>query len=133
MSTRSILYGGVIISPEHRTHGLIQLLAHQMRHRLELVYYPHPNSIETDHPHDFIIVLSLDSLAHVIHHYEVKNTPVPPLIHIDDPHTLDQIDHKAVFPGVTIAALPQPSLDDPSKATLNLTLFSDIIHNLFAG
>lgn len=132
MAENRLLYGGVIIAAGHRTHGLIELLAHQMRRRLFLVYYDHANSIETQARHDFIIVLSPKDLEGVIQHYAVKQRPVPPLVHIIEPEELAKIDHAALFPGVQIAVMPQTDLSTDSKATLNLALFNDIIKRLEA-
>lgn len=126
------IQGGVIISYERHSHGVVQLLTFRMRSRLRLWHYAHPHEIDLGRQHDFIIVFSLEDLTRVIKVFRRQNCPVPLVIHIDTPDTLAKIPHTALFPGVEIVPLPHGLLSDDPEDTLKLTLFREIIEHLEA-
>ncbi len=122
--------GGVVISDERHSRGLIELLAAPVRERIDLTYYDHPYGIETDPPYDFVVVFSLDNVRSVIKFYDSKRSPLPLLVHVDSPDNIRGIQHDRLFPGVRILAIPQTPLDDEPGVTLEINLFARIIELL---
>jgi hypothetical protein len=130
MAETKKLQGGVIVADGHHTHGLIEMLAFHVRDRVEIAYYPHPYQIDLDHPHDFIVVLSLDDLRNVVKFYDAKRQDLPLIAHIDDPATLRRIRHDALFPGVKVVPIPQANLNAEPGVTLEVSMFANILNLL---
>ncbi len=128
MTHTNKLQGGVVVSEEKRSYGVVELLAHHVRDRIELIYYVHPYEIDINR-HRFIIVFSVQDLALVVKTYYLKSAPVPMIIHIDEPGVLSRIDYAAQFPGVEIAPIEQANLTD-KDGTLKISLFQEIIESL---
>jgi hypothetical protein len=118
--------GGVVISDERHSRGLIELLAAPLRERIDLTYYGHPYGIETDPPFDFVIVFSLDDMRSVIKLYDSRRRALPLLVHVDSPANLQGLQHSRLFPGVRILAIPQALLSDEPGVTLEINLFARI-------
>jgi hypothetical protein len=127
MSENKKRVGGVILSEGHHTHGLIELLAFHVRDRVEIVYYPHPYQIETERPHDFIVVLSLEDLRNVVKFYDAKRWDVPLIAHIDDPARLRDVRHDLLFPGIQVVAIPQANISTEPGVTLEVSMFARIL------
>jgi hypothetical protein len=126
------LQGGVIVSDEKRSYGVVELLAYRVRNRIELTYYIHPYEIDITR-HQFIIVFSVEDLALVVKTYYIKSAPAPLIIHIDEPDVLNRMEYAARFPGIEIAPIEQANLAD-KESTLKFALFQDIIESLtFSG
>jgi hypothetical protein len=119
--------GGVVISDERHSRGLIELLAAPVRERIELIYYNHPYGIETDPAFDFVVVFSLNNLRGVIKLYDSRRCTLPLLVHVDSPTNLQGLDHDRLFPGVRILAIPQVPLTDEPGVTLEINLFARIL------
>jgi hypothetical protein len=120
--------GGVVISDERHSRGLIELLAAPVREQIDLVYYDHAYKIElADTSYDFVVVFSLDDLRHVIKFYDMKRVTLPLLVHVDNPDSLRGLQHDRLFPGVRILGIPQAPLDTEPGATLEINLFARII------
>jgi hypothetical protein len=119
--------GGVVISDERHSRGLIELLAAPVRERIDLTYYDHPYGIETDPAYDFLIVFSLDNMRSVIKFYDSKRRPLPLLVHVDNPASLQGLQHNRLFPGLRILAIPQATLSDEPGVTLEINLFARIL------
>lgn len=130
MASKRKVRGGVVLSENPDAQGVIELLTHQVRDRLDLLYYLHPYDISLDEVHDCIMVLSLEDLKQVIRFYDGKRRPLPLLIHINDPDLLFATNHATLFPGVNIALVPQASLGAAPDVTLELTRFKRIIERL---
>jgi hypothetical protein len=124
--------GGVVISDERHSRGLIELLAAPVRERINLTYYDHPYSIETDPAYDFVVVFSLDNVRSVIKLYDSKRRILPLLVHVDSPGNLQGLQHHRLFPGVRILAIPQVPLSDEPGVTLEINLFARILDLLGA-
>jgi hypothetical protein len=131
VTTHQKLHGGVIVSYERHTHGVVELLAYRIRNRFELSYYNHPNEIDGHRRHDFVIVLSQRDLEGVVKAFRARSEPVPLIIHIDRPDIVRRINYAVQFPRVEIITIPQSDLGDPTD-TLKVTLFQDIIEHLEA-
>jgi hypothetical protein len=125
--TRKI-QGGVIVSDEKRSHGVVELLAHRVRNRIELIYYVHPYEIDITR-HQFIIVFSVQDLARVVKTYYLKAAPAPLIIHIDEPDVLSRMDYATRFPEIEIAPIEQSNLAN-KEGTLKFALFQEIIESL---
>jgi hypothetical protein len=120
------LCGAVIISYEKRSHGVVELLAARLRHRIALTYCDHPHELDARNGFRFIIVFSIDDLAGVVKVYHLRDEPMPLIIHIDDPETIHQCDYVELFPYVEVAPVAQAGLQDKST-TLKIILFERII------
>jgi hypothetical protein len=118
--------GGVVVSDDRHSRGLIELLAAPVRDQIELTYYDHPYGIETDPAFDFVIVFSLDNVRSVIKLYDSKRSLLPLLVHVDSPINIRGLEHARLFPGVQILAIPQALLSDEPGVTLEITLFERI-------
>jgi hypothetical protein len=127
MSEKAHLQGGVIISYDRRSHGVVELLTAHLRSRIDLMHYVHPNEIEESL--DFIIVLSLMDLENVVKTYQAKGEPVPLILHIDSPDAQRDFDYAAHFPYVEIAPIAQGNLA-VRDTTLRITLFQEVIEFL---
>jgi hypothetical protein len=119
--------GGVVISDERHSRGLIELLAAPVRERIELVYYNHPYGIETDPAFDFVVVFSLENVRGVIRLYDSRRCTLPLLVHVDSPTRLQGLDHGRLFPGVRILAIPQAPLTDEPGVTLEINMFARVL------
>lgn len=128
MASSPKLQGGVIISFEKRSHGVVGLLAAKLRDRIELEHYNHPHEIDLKR-HQFIIVFNLDDLAHVITTYQAKQVSPPLIIHLDSSEIVREFDYAARFPYVEIAPIEQADLSSPDT-TLRIDLFQRIIEFL---
>jgi aromatic ring-cleaving dioxygenase len=122
--------GGVVISDERHSRGLIELLAAPVREQIDLTYYSHPYNVEIDPPHDFIVIFSLDDLRSVIRFYDTKRSTLPLLVHVASPDDLRDLHHDKLFPGVRILGIPQAPLDAEPGVTLEINLFARIIDML---
>lgn len=120
------LHGAVIISYEKRSHGVVELLAARLRNRIALTYFGHPHELDIRKRFRFVIVFSVPDLAGVVRVYQTRDEPVPIIIHIDDPETIQATDYVTLFPYVEIAPVAQAGLHDKSS-TLKITLFERII------
>jgi hypothetical protein len=119
--------GGVVVSDDRHSHGLIELLAAPVRERIDLTYYDHPYSIETDPAFDFVVVFSLDHVRGVIKLYDSKRCPLPLLVHVDSPANLQGLKHDLLFPGVRILTIPQAPFSDEPGVTLEINMFARIL------
>lgn len=119
--------GGVIVAPDHHTHGLIGLLATPVRDQLDLMFYHHPYQIDLDRRHDFIIVLSLHDLRTVIKFYDAKRCDLPLIVHIDSPEVIESTRYEILFPGVNIHPVGQAGLDVEPGVTLEVNTFAQIL------
>jgi hypothetical protein len=133
MSDRTKLHGGVIISYERHSHGVVELLTARLRNRIGLTHYTHAYEIDLAHPHDFMIVLSLRDLKEVVRFFYLKDRPTPLIVHIDTPDVLSQIDYAAQFPHVDVAPVEQANISADPDVTLKLNLFKTIIEHLEAS
>jgi hypothetical protein len=122
--------GGVVISDDRHSHGLIELLAAPVRDRIDLVYYDHPYNIETDPAFDFVIVFSLDNVRGVIKLYDSKRCSLPLLVHVDSPVVIRGLRHDRLYPGVRILPIPQAPLSDEPGVTLEINMFAQILELL---
>jgi hypothetical protein len=129
--TQPKLYGGVIISYEQHTHGVVELLTYHMRNRIGLTYYNHPYEIECEKQHDFLIVLTVRDLEGVIKAYRMRREPIPLIVHIDRPEVIADLDYTAYFPRVEIVPIQQAELGS-GEDTLKIYLFREIIDHLEA-
>ncbi len=121
------VHGGVIISYDRRSHGVVELLTAHLRGRIDLMHYVHPNEIKE--PLDFIIVLSLADLENVVKTYQARKEPVPIILHIDSPDVQQGLDYAALFPYVEIVPIAQGNLA-VRDTTLRITLFQEVIEFL---
>lgn len=126
------MHGGVIISYERHSHGVVELLTYRLRNRIGLTYYTHPYDINLDAHHHFMIVLSQSDLEGVVKFFRVKREPVPLIVYIDTPEHLARINYMARYPDVDIVPVQQANLDD-KDVTLKITLFQEIIEHLEAA
>jgi hypothetical protein len=120
--------GGVVISDERHSRGLIELLAAPVREQMDLAYYDHAYKIElNDSRYDFVVVFSLEDLRNVIRYYDMKRTALPLLVHVDSPDYLRGLRHDKLFPSVRVLEIPQAPLSTEPDATLEINLFARII------
>jgi len=132
MSGNPKLCGGVVVFADRHTHGLIELLTYRSRDRLEMVYYSHPYDIDLDQKHDFIIVQSPEDLDNVVRFFQTRQHVIPLIVHIDRPEVLQNLNHKAKWPGIDVIRVPQADLADDPDITLELGLMEKIIQRLEA-
>jgi hypothetical protein len=130
--TKPKLHGGVIVAYERHTHAVVQLLTYRLRQRIGITYYEHPNEIEPEKGHHFMIVLNADDLQRVVMVYEHKGYLPPLIVYIDEPHILAALNLAARFPSVEIVTIPQSTITDSPEDTLKITLFREIIEHLEA-
>ncbi len=130
MNEKKTLRGGVIVSPDQHTHAIIQLLSFQLQQRMQLSYYSHPNELEL--PLDLLIVLSTADLEGAIKVCRVRQQPVPYMIYIDEPETVEKLDYAALFPTIEITPVPHAWPSKGQHITLQIDLFRTVIELLEA-
>jgi hypothetical protein len=118
--------GGVLASEHYDAFGIAELLTAHLRRTVDLVHYTWPPDIDTHARHDFLMVFSLAELQAVIKVFDYQRREVPLLVHIDEPATLQVIDHRSLFPGVRVLAVPQARLEDDPDITLDLDILGKI-------
>ncbi|NLF77291.1 MAG: hypothetical protein GX573_16465 [Chloroflexi bacterium] len=126
------LRGGVLLAADRDSHSIIALLTFHVREALDLVYYQHPSEINVENRYDFLVALSSDDLAALVHYYQMRAHALPLLVHIDQPEVLYQVQHEALFPGVEVLRIPQANLSQEPDVTLELRLLDKIIDRLQA-
>jgi hypothetical protein len=132
MSSRRKLRGGVIAAEDRHHQGVIELLSYRLRERLQLIYYTHPHDIVLEDTLDFFVVQSPEDLVEVVKFFHCKRLPIPPILHINDPHTLQNFDHELLFPNVNIIYIPQARLSSNADITLQAGIFTTIMKQLEA-
>lgn len=128
MSENKKWRGGVVISNDRHSRGLIELLAAPVREQIDLAYYDHAYQVELENvQYDFIVAFSLDDLRSVIRFYDMKRQSLPLLVHVGSPDEMRGLQHDKLFPGLRILGIPQAPLDAEPGATLEINLFARVI------
>lgn len=124
--------GGVVTSYERRSHGIVELLTHRLRNRVNMTHYHHANAIDTARDHDFILVTNATDLEQVLRVYMVRQLSPPLIIHIDTPDAIAQVNYDTLAPGVRIVPIEHAVVAGEPDITLKITAFQEIIEQLEA-